>query len=72
MEIKHTNEFLYKLLQKNKIRPAKKSEVKWTEKINEENHDRKAIYTTTLYAKKDIKLHKFLTRIITNILYYAQ
>ena len=68
MKTEHTNKYVYNLLQKNKIRPEKKSEVKWTEQFNEENLDWKLIYTTSLQATKDIKLqnfnYKFLMRII--------
>ena len=52
----------------NKIRPEKKSEVKWTEQFNEENLYWKLKYTTSLQATMDIKLQKinyrFLMRII--------
>ena len=68
MKTEHTNKYVYKLLQKNKIRTEKKSEVKWTEQFNEENLDWKLIYTTSLQATKDINLqnfnYKFLMRII--------
>ena len=53
---------------RNKIRPEKKSEVKWTEQFNKENFDWKIKCTTSLQATKDIKLqncnYKFLMRII--------
>ena len=65
MKTEHTNKYVYNLIQKNKIRPEKKSEVKWTEQLM---LDWKLIYTTSLQATKDIKLQnfndKFLMRII--------
>ena len=65
---KQTNKYAYNLLQKNRIRPDKKSEKKWTEQFDKENLSWKTIYTTSLKASKDIKLqnfnYKFLMRII--------
>ena len=72
MKTENNNKYVYNLLQTNKICQEKKSEVKWTEHLNEENLDWKIIYTTSLQTTKTIKTqnfnYKFLMRIIpTNI-----
>ena len=68
IKTKHTNKYAHNLLQKNRIRPDKKSETKWTEQFDEENLNWETIFTTSLKTTKDIKLqnftYKFLMRII--------
>ena len=68
MKTEHINKYAYNLLQKNKIRPAKKSDVKWTEQFNEENLDWKTIYMTSLQATKDIKLQNFNYKFLMHII----
>ena len=63
IKTKHTNKYAYNLLQKNRIRPDKKSETKWTEQFDEENLNWKTIYRTSLKATKDIKFQKFQLQI---------
>ena len=68
MNTKHTNKYVYNLLQKKRKHPDKKSETKWAEQFHDENLNWNTIYTSSLWATKDIKLqnfnYKFLMRII--------
>ena len=44
MNTKHTNKYVYNLLQKKRKHPDKKSETKWAEQFHEENLNWKTIY----------------------------
>ena len=65
MKTKHTNYYVYILLQVHKIRSDKKTEVKWTEKVKEEIVNWKSNNTPPVRQRKTINFkYKFLMCII--------
>ena len=68
MNTKHTNKYVYNLLQKKRKHPDKKSETKWAEQFHDENLNWKTIYTSSLRATKDIKLQNFNYKLLMRII----